>query len=643
MAEHLRQTPNLSQQFGNATARDGSQLVQAIVERGDVYMVSPGTPSASQSLDIATGASHDTGKQEDLSLCLENTRVDVLSNIQAWVDGNDKRRLHWLKGMAGTGKTTIALTVARRCASQRPVASFFFSRGGGDRASAKKFVVTIAAQLSYTVPGFQKHLDRALATNNVVGTGIRSQWKTLIAEPLKKLNKDEFTGPILIIVDALDECDNDQDVAVLIRCFEEVTAITQLRVFVTSRPESPVNRQFTTSQRDMRQDLVLHDIEDSIVEEDIRLFYQDRLRTIAKDFHLDGSLYSDHTVEILVKSSHCLFIYAATVCRFVEDGKQFAPLKLSHILKTENFSLKPDEALNNMYTTILTHSWPIATHLETEQKAVFSRVVGSIVVLRDVLSTDDLALVLDMSVDQIRQMLQSFHSVLCIPEDTSKPIRLLHPSFRDFLLHSDWCQSKVFFIESKEVHGRLFSDCLRLMRTHLMRNMCNLDNFYLRALCVSRADKDRCITSSVRYACRHWAYHLEQHGLDFSAETCRELNEFFGTSFLFWLETLSLLGEFPEAVTAINLLATRLRPPKPASTSTSRSWFSWMTSREADGEEEVSHTSSLQETVLDAELYLMCGGEVIEIAPLVMYCMSDMPKPRKSIIRRLYLSQFQAE
>jgi adenylylsulfate kinase-like enzyme len=62
------------------------------------------------------------------------------------VYSDDEKHIYWLKGMAGTGKSTITLTVARRYAKLRRLgASFFFFRGGSDLASAGKFAIIIAA------------------------------------------------------------------------------------------------------------------------------------------------------------------------------------------------------------------------------------------------------------------------------------------------------------------------------------------------------------------------------------------------------------------------------------------------------------------------------------------------------------------
>jgi hypothetical protein len=71
--------------------------------------------------------------------------------------------------MAGTGKSTIAHTVARAYFEQgRLAASFFFSRGGGDVGSASKFVATIALQLAMHILPVQRHIRDVLTERSII-------------------------------------------------------------------------------------------------------------------------------------------------------------------------------------------------------------------------------------------------------------------------------------------------------------------------------------------------------------------------------------------------------------------------------------------------------------------------------------------
>jgi pantothenate kinase-related protein Tda10 len=86
--------------------------------------------------------------------CLPETRVDLLQQITAWCGDSSGKCVYWLSGMAGTGKSTIARTIAHNLANQQRLgASFFFSRGQGDLSHAAKLFTSIAIQLAYAIPG----------------------------------------------------------------------------------------------------------------------------------------------------------------------------------------------------------------------------------------------------------------------------------------------------------------------------------------------------------------------------------------------------------------------------------------------------------------------------------------------------------
>jgi len=103
----------------------------------------------------------------------------VLAQIKKWADGDGARRIYWLKGMAGTGKSTIALTVAREYHDNgRLGASFFFSRGGGELASTRRFATTIAAQLADTLPELRRLISDAVVSNRYIhNLGLYDQWE----------------------------------------------------------------------------------------------------------------------------------------------------------------------------------------------------------------------------------------------------------------------------------------------------------------------------------------------------------------------------------------------------------------------------------------------------------------------------------
>src|ERR1700752_154287 len=129
-------------------------------------------------LPYAAQAPYDSSEKQYSPLCLPNTRVDVLKHIRTWADGEDERCIFWLNGLAGTGKSTIARTIARKYFEQEPLgASFFFSRGGGDVGHAGKFFTSIAMQLANKSPSLHRYICEAVAQwSAIMGQSLRDQW-----------------------------------------------------------------------------------------------------------------------------------------------------------------------------------------------------------------------------------------------------------------------------------------------------------------------------------------------------------------------------------------------------------------------------------------------------------------------------------
>lgn len=99
-------------------------------------------------LSYTNDAAFDSYHLRNESRCISNTRVDLLHQLKEW-SIHSKECIFWLSGMAGTGKSTIARTIAALIADTGNLgASFFFSKGGGDLGRADKFIGTLAYQLT---------------------------------------------------------------------------------------------------------------------------------------------------------------------------------------------------------------------------------------------------------------------------------------------------------------------------------------------------------------------------------------------------------------------------------------------------------------------------------------------------------------
>jgi hypothetical protein len=387
-----------------------------------------------------------------------------------------------LNSLAGTGKSTIARTVARGFTEKRCLgASFFFVRGGGDVGRASKFVTTIAAQLASNVPTLQQYICDAITDrSDIASQSLRDQWHHLVLGPLSKLDSRDCQSSYVLVVDALDECDDENNIQIIPQLLAEVRSLEKVRLqaFLTSRPEIPIRYGFRHIPDAEHQDFVLHSISPSIIDHDIRIFLEYNLRLIGQERSLGPGWLGEDTIRCLVYAASGLFIWAATAYRFIREGKRFAAKRLDTILKVRGSAVTaPEKDLNEIYITVLKHSVsPEYTDEEKEESYYMLRqILGSIAVLFSPLSVYSLRRLLCVTKGDIDQTLEDLHSVLDVPKDRTRPLRLHHPTFRDFLLNNNRCQDPNFCVDEKRAHQALTDRCIELMSTSLKQDICCLD------------------------------------------------------------------------------------------------------------------------------------------------------------------------
>lgn len=274
---------------------------------------------------------------------------------------------------------------------------------------------------------------------NIAHQSLRDQWRRSILDPLRKLKATCAEVLVTVVIDALDECENENDVRGVIQLFAEAKALSKgrIRIFLTSRPETPIRVGFREIPEDQHHDFVLHSISSSIVAQDLSIFFRHELSALGSSEQWPSA--SD--IASLVERAGGLFIWAATVCRFIKGGKRLAWKRLESILNGDSVEKGAEKKLDEIYTTILLQSI-IGEYNEQDTEEVlkmFRDIIGSIVILIDPLPAPTLARLLDKSTKAVDHTLNDLYSILEVPSNQTDPVRLIHPSFHDFLLSKERC------------------------------------------------------------------------------------------------------------------------------------------------------------------------------------------------------------
>jgi len=301
-----------------------------------------------------------------------------------------------------------------------------------------------------------------------------------------------------------------------------------------------------------RLDLVLHDISPSIVDHDISTFFKYNPGLLGEEDGQDADWPGAEVINILVKKACGLFIWAATACRFISEGP-FGDERLGRLLDGGTSTAEtPEEHLNGIYKTVLQNSIRPGFSQQDKEKfcSALRYILGSIVVLFSSLSVDSLSrLLITPKLDRI---LKDLHAILDIPKEPIRPLRLHHPSFRDFLLDQKRCADSHFWVDEKQAHQTLVECCMQLMSTSLKQDIFGLDAPGVLVGEVERSRVEPCLPPEVQYACLYWVEHLQKSGAQLHNND--EVHQLLRTHFLHWLEALSWMQRMSEGILAIRSL-----------------------------------------------------------------------------------------
>ena len=487
-------------------------------------------------------------------LCLEGTREELLKEISDWIiNVKDTSRIFWLHGPAGTGKSSIAHTIAHRFWQfERLGSCFCFDRTRITERRHEKVFSTIAQDLANREISLRKQLTEVVRSNAALKNtaDILQQWEELIVKPAKALSA-AMMGPIVIIVDALDESGDANSRRVLLRILGNITESDlppNFRILLTSRPlqdiHAVLNRGTHVRQKSM----------DSIPSESTK---HDILRYVSDELSgVDFEIPREKVFASLAGSSGQIFEWARLACAYIRGDNN------------AGIGLKPQERFN----AVITHSksdkvplldtmfkFTLETIFSKDQppsqvgqrdlqvglrrfKSVMAQILGS----KEPLSLGSLTSMRrhfkDLAAEtDVRTIVAPMAALLSGTTDPSVPIRPFHVSFSDFLTDPD--RSREFFVDVHSIHNDLALASLGIMMEELRFNICDLPSSYLPNSEVSDLDDriKKCIPVELAYSCRFWTEHVRDASFD--PALAEKVRVFFNDKrLLFWFEVLGLLN-----------------------------------------------------------------------------------------------------
>jgi hypothetical protein len=475
------------------------------------------------------------------SECLPGTRTDILRSITDWAHSSSlEKRLLWLKGLAGSGKSTLSTTIAHTLQEQSRLGAFvFFSRDVEERNQSANVIRTLAYQLASFSPVIKTAIVQAIDTTpRITQSALHLQFTKLLIEPLRMLPANE--GPIVLILDALDECGSVEDHKPLLSLFssESVHLPSFVRIIITSRDERDIRCALEAQSHVLVREL---DISSENNTNDILHFFRSRMAEIRSTNKLAHYWPGDRAIFALNEHAAGLFIWASTACRFIEG---YNPRRNLNVVLSGGMSTRAQSALDALYRTALESA--VKDIWDDEYfRADFCSIMGTILVAtlaRNPISDQTIDTLLSLETPS-RDIISRLGCVLHWSE--TEPVRILHPSFADFLSDRLRCGSDLWHVDTL-LHNRLLAvHCISHLNTVLRRN--------IRNLVLSQATVDEVLPEATSYACTSWIDHvwIITEDVDVVRDT---LDQFLFQHLLHWIEAMSILKKSRMTITSVRCL-----------------------------------------------------------------------------------------
>ncbi len=405
------------------------------------------------------------------SRCTPGTRVETINTMVSWI-AKCNGEMMWCNGMAGTGKSSLMGTLHDFLTAEMGGRSRLAAFVRYDRSmytDASRLITSIAYGLGMFDDRIGMAISKVIQTSRTVATmsDLSAQFRLLLRNTLESVPELVDEGPLVIIVDGLDESESDMSnasnevLAVLAEGFGPTLPF--MRLIVASRPVHRIATVF--GGRNCIYPLHL-DTSSPHVSRDIRFYLEREFATIRDDAFQEKCKELDAVDELATRASG-LFIWAATVAKFVCAFPAIS--RLQALLATE-IPNDATEALTTLYHTALNTLVSEIPGANADIKKYVRDVLGAVLVAKTPPGMTEIILdnlVLDEGSPPSSLILSMLGSIVS-PENEHLPIQLIHKSLDDFLQDQsrsgdDW------FVDVTLHHQEIAKQCLDVLTLFLQK------------------------------------------------------------------------------------------------------------------------------------------------------------------------------
>ena len=428
-------------------------------------------------------------EEDGISLCLAGTRTAILQKIETWAtlspsSGTTLTKCLWLHGIAGSGKTAIARSLAT---SFREVGWLGAFLPLSYAKSPIRFPQDILKALVYQLCEFDSRIREAVETvlqnPSVLKLPLTTMFEELLVKPLNTIQADEddIRGgePIIIILDDVHECAKNSHYKFLSLLSTHPNLPDWLRFIITSRDEQGIIDVLGHSPSVTACFL---DTASASNKGDVVTYFKHHCHKIRRKptlsrFGLKADWPGEDAIKDLSSNADGLFSWAVVARGFLSEAPG-SNVNLNQLLAFKGV-LSHDDAFTNLYQTILSSvkRWNDDGFVQS-----FISVVGFVMVAQEPVTPEIIDHLLHSSVAvPTLQILYTFGSV--IHASSTQRIRI-HPEARAYLTDKKRCGDDAKWYINVHLQQRIVAfACLKAVKEHVTQNHAKIAGLKSRKEC----------------------------------------------------------------------------------------------------------------------------------------------------------------
>jgi hypothetical protein len=476
---------------------------------------------------------------------IEETNGGLLIDVYNWIFSNtDFEKWHydqsncllWIKGDPGKGKTMLFCGIINKLQkSDKYTLAYFFCQAADNRINNS---VAVLRGLIYMLldqqPALLPHLRKRYETAGEQLFKDVNTW-TALCEFLRDLLSDENLEPTIMIVDALDEC--QEGLPQLLCLIVSVLPISpRVKWLVSSRNWPEIEEQLQRAEQGMPLSLELNA---ESVSAAVEWYVEEKVGYLARIKRYSPKIRDAIKLHLL-QNANGTFLWVALVCQNLEKSRLFT------ISKLQDFPPELDPLYDRMIQRIIDME-------DIEARKLCLKILAIAVTVYRPITLDELASLIGLDNDNevpLEEMIQLCGSFLAIRK---RSVFFVHQSAKDFL--SLKAAETIFPNGISCVHNEVFRNSITIMSKMLKRDIYDLRHPGITIDQIEQPNPDP--LTYIRYSSIYWVDHLrdgnpEQNGKHI--QNNRVIYKFLKEHLLHWLEVASLIRNISEIIIAIRSL-----------------------------------------------------------------------------------------